>query len=142
MTEWLSLKQAELKKHGEKVIDDYEKFASSTSKDVPDLLHVNPINDFIKGINLMHETAIDSFKVTMPNVDFVKLVNPFDYEKIIFNNPATIVLWKDGTKTVVKCQTKNGDVYDPEKGIALCFMKKALGNTSRALNDILNKEVR
>lgn len=50
----------------------------------------------------------------------------FAIKKVIFNNPATIVLWKDGTKTVVKCG--NGDVYDKEKGLALCFMKKALGN--------------
>ena len=51
-----------------------------------------------------------------------------DYEikRVIFNEPATIVLWKDGTKTVVKCS--DGDTYDKEKGLALCFMKKALGN--------------
>ena len=62
----------------------------------------------------------------------------FKYEKVIYHNPATIVLWKDGTKTVVKCDPK--DTYDPEKGLALCFMKKALGNKSRAINDILHKE--
>ena len=52
-------------------------------------------------------------------------------EKVIFNNPATIVIWADGTKTVVKCQkNKNGkyEKYDKEKGLALCYMKKALGN--------------
>ena len=48
------------------------------------------------------------------------------FKKVIFNNPATIVFWDDGTKTVVKCG--DDDVYDPEKGVALCFMKKALGN--------------
>ena len=60
------------------------------------------------------------------------------YKKVIYHNPATIVLWEDGTKTVVKCDPK--DTYDPEKGLALCFMKKALGNKSRAINDILHKE--
>lgn len=65
---------------------------------------------------------------------------PFDmmYEKVIFNDPATIVIWKDGSKTVVKCQ-KN-DEYDPEKGLALCFMKKALGNKGN-FNNILKKEL-
>ncbi|WP_288878284.1 hypothetical protein [uncultured Bacteroides sp.] len=65
---------------------------------------------------------------------------PFDmmYEKVIFNEPATIVIWKDGSKTVVKCQ-KN-DEYDPEKGLALCFMKKALGNKGN-FNNILKKEL-
>lgn len=47
-------------------------------------------------------------------------------EKVIFNNPATIVLWADGTKTVVKRQ--KGDRYDKEKGLAMCIAKKALGN--------------
>ena len=51
-----------------------------------------------------------------------------DFEDIIINPPATIVKWDDGTKTVVKCQ--NGDVYDAEKGIALCFMKKMFNNKS------------
>lgn len=58
--------------------------------------------------------------------------------QVIYNPPATIVLWADGTRTVVKCSPK--DIYDPEKGLALCYMKKALGNTSRALNDVLHSE--
>lgn len=47
-------------------------------------------------------------------------------KKVIFNNPATIVLWKDGTKTVVKCGEE--DHFDPEKGLAMAIAKKALGN--------------
>lgn len=47
-------------------------------------------------------------------------------KKVIFNAPATIVIWRDGTKTVVKCQ--EGETYDKEKGLALCVAKKALGN--------------
>lgn len=45
---------------------------------------------------------------------------------VIFNNPATIVIWEDGEKTVVKCQ--EGDIYDPEKGLAMAITKRALGN--------------
>lgn len=45
---------------------------------------------------------------------------------VIFNEPATIILWADGTKTVVKCQ--EGESYDPEKGMAMAISKKALGN--------------
>ena len=45
--------------------------------------------------------------------------------KVIFNNPATIVLWNDGTKTVVKAQ--EGDGWDMEKGLAMCVAKKMLG---------------
>lgn len=46
-------------------------------------------------------------------------------KKVIFNDPATIILWKDGTKTVVQTQ---GEDYDPEKGMAMAIAKKALGN--------------
>jgi hypothetical protein len=54
--------------------------------------------------------------------------------KVIFNPPATIVFWKDGSKTVVKCQ--DGDVFDPEKGVAMAFMKKACGNTGKYCNEV------
>lgn len=52
--------------------------------------------------------------------------NPFTIKKVIFNNPATIVFWADGTKTVVKCS--EDDFYDAEKGLAMAISKKALGN--------------
>lgn len=40
-------------------------------------------------------------------------------KKVIFNCPATIVLWADGTKTVVK--SGDYDVFDPEKGLSMAF---------------------
>ena len=49
-----------------------------------------------------------------------------EIKDVIFNEPATIVMWSDGTKTVVKCQ--EGEGYDPEKGMAMAIAKKALGN--------------
>ena len=61
-----------------------------------------------------------------------------DLEDIIINPPATIVKWDDGTKTVVKCQ--NGDVYDAEKGIALCFMKKMFDNKS-SYNEVIKEAI-
>ena len=53
-----------------------------------------------------------------------RFFNYFDIEKVIFNPPATIVIWKDGTKTVVKC---NGEKFDQEKGLAMAISKRALG---------------
>jgi hypothetical protein len=61
-------------------------------------------------------------------------VSKFDVERVIFNYPATIVLWKDGTKTVVK--TQNDELYDCEKGLAMCFVKKALGNKGNYYNAV------
>lgn len=47
-------------------------------------------------------------------------------KNVIFNGPATIVYWSDGSKTVVKCQP--GEVLDYEKGLAMAISKKMLGN--------------
>ena len=49
-----------------------------------------------------------------------------DIKDVIFNDPATIVFWVDGSKTVVKCQER--ETFDPEKGLAMAISKKVLGN--------------
>lgn len=54
-------------------------------------------------------------------------------KKVIFNEPATIVIWSDNTKTIVKCQ--EGDTYSKELGLAMCIAKKYLGNKSNFNNE-------
>ena len=49
-------------------------------------------------------------------------------DRVIFNDPATIILWKDGSKTVVK--RSYDDVWDSEKGFCMAIIKKLYGNTS------------
>lgn len=56
-------------------------------------------------------------------------------KKIIFSGPCTIILWEDGTKTMAR--VSEGETFDPEKGVAVCFMKKILGHTEA--NKILRK---
>ena len=46
-------------------------------------------------------------------------------KKMILNPPATILIFDDGTKSVVKCM--EGEEYDAEKGVALSLLKKVLG---------------
>ena len=53
-----------------------------------------------------------------------------------FNDPVTVVMWSDGTKTMVKCQ--DGDTYSKEVGLALCISKKALGNKPN-FNNVFKK---
>lgn len=55
-----------------------------------------------------------------------------EIKEVIFNPPATIVYWMDGTKTVVK--TQEGEDFDPEKGLAMVISKKALGNQGNYYN--------
>ena len=47
-----------------------------------------------------------------------------DIKRVIQNDPATIILWGDGTKTVVKAHR---EPFDPEKGFAMAVCKKLLG---------------
>lgn len=57
-----------------------------------------------------------------------------EIKNVIFNDPATIVFWDDGTKTVVKCQP--GDCFDPEKGLAMAIAKKTYGNKGSYCNQL------
>ena len=77
-------------------------------------------------------------EAAVPILSDVKMQLNLDYtptlaiKDVIFNPPATIVLWMDGTKTVVKDQ---GEVfYDPEKGMAMAVAKKAFGNQGNYYN--------
>lgn len=86
--------------------------------------------DDMDAVKKVADTWKYEYRPYTPRLNYIKPV------KVIFNNPATIVLWSDGTKTVVKRQ--KGDRYNKETGLAMCYVKKFCGdNTSRGLNDIL-----
>ena len=89
-------------------------------------------------IELVYKKPIFHHIYTNNNLFFSpsEINNIPEVKKVIFNDPATIVYWKDGTKTVVKCQ--NGDYFDPEKGFAMAFLKKCWGNKGN-FNDKLIK---
>lgn len=55
----------------------------------------------------------------------------FEIKDVIFNDPATIVFWSDGSKTVVKCEH---EAFDPEKGLAMAIAKRAFGNQGSYYN--------
>lgn len=79
------------------------------------------LNDVAVTEKLFKEEKIMRFNSCKPTV-----------KKVIFNDPATIVMWSDGTKTVVKCG--ENDIFDPEKGVAMCCMKKLLGTNKTGSN--------
>ena len=89
------------------------------------------------------ETTADTFPkfeghVTGPDSKFYVRSMSSSYipeiKNVIFNDPATIVFWEDGTKTVVKCQ--DGDEFDPEKGLVMAIVKKAYGNKGSYCNKL------
>ena len=70
------------------------------------------------------------------NKMFVKKEYPTypEIKNVIFNPPATIVFWDDGTKTVVKAQ--NNEHFDPEKGLSMAIAKKHFGNKGHYFEEI------
>ena len=60
-------------------------------------------------------------------------------KKVIFNGPATIVIWVDGSKTVVKCA--EGDGYSKFSGLAIAMCKRMYGTDfKRIFNHFIPKE--
>lgn len=57
-------------------------------------------------------------------------------KNVIFNDPATIVFWDDGTKTVVKAED---EAFDPEKGLAMAIVKKTMADNHGYYNEIFKK---
>lgn len=55
-------------------------------------------------------------------------------KNVIFNPPATVVYWSDGTKTVVKCSVN--DKFDPEKGLAMAIAKRCVNNSGSYYKEI------
>jgi hypothetical protein len=49
--------------------------------------------------------------------------------QIIFSGPKTIIMWKDGTKTIVSCG--EGDQYDRYVGFCAAVTKKMFGSTTK-----------
>ena len=77
----------------------------------------------IDGVRFVKEGALAATENKMPVV-----------KNCYFSDDRTIVLWDDGTKTVVQCQP--GDQFDPEKGIFAAIAKRAYGNTGK-FNDVM-----
>ena len=96
----------------------------------PDPTEAMIVNDQVIGKAIHAAMAIDYSRQSMEQAkknDIVKFgMCSVSIRKVIFNDPATVVLWSDGTKTVVKCGPE--DTFDMEKGLAMAIVKKMAGN--------------
>ena len=61
-----------------------------------------------------------------------------DVKKIIFSGPKTIVLWSDGTKTIVS-MSKDETHFDPEAAFCAAYTKKMFGTNSKIKRIIKEK---
>lgn len=61
------------------------------------------------------------------------------YERIIFNDPATIVIWADGTRTVVKACKE--DKFDKGVGLKTALLQRVLGkDIDKEINKIVDED--
>lgn len=83
-----------------------------------------------------YRCAANLLRLRNDDVSTLNISNTSDIRvtKVIYHNPATIVFWSDGTKTVVKCD-KN-DTYDPAKGFYIACAKRLFGNNYAAVGRI------
>ena len=93
-----------------------------------DLDKINRTRDDGFPFNIPIDSPIKMLGVIDERIEEMVLQDVFKIKRVIFNNPATIVFWEDGTKTVVKC---NGEKFDQEKGLAMAISKRALAVGNR-----------
>ena len=99
----------------------------------------NMTKEELRMVALIDNIKNNSYEVAENCIkDYMNENHNMEIKEVIYHDPATIILWKDRTKTVVKCQ--KGDIYDPEKGFIMAFIKKFYGNKGN-FNDILRKWV-
>ena len=130
----------------ERLYDEKWKWGDPTTTDehLPNLFQSEEAKEFIK--NYIKEDIMETKRLLYGNkeAELLSKYNEmyksgslfgmnFRIKKVIFNGPATIVLWADGTKTVVKCE--EGEIPDSEKGLAMAIAKKALGNKGNYYNE-------
>ncbi len=93
----------------------------------------------LKTTLLIHLNDLENSNSTVTKESLLPVKNlkdNVDIVKVVYNDPATVVFWTDGTKTVVKC--KEDDEFSKENGLALCIAKKALGNKGN-FNNVFRK---
>lgn len=59
-----------------------------------------------------------------------------DIRKLVYNGDTTVVLWGDGTKTVVRCS--DNDIYDREKALMMCMLERMFDSKTK-LKNFLNE---
>lgn len=100
----------------------------------PRKVNTSNIHNYTERIKTKNDSVaamVDGF-VAYNTICCAILTPTINIKNVIFNDPATIVFWSDGSKTVVKAQ--DGEPYDAEKGLAMAISKKALGNKGNYCN--------
>lgn len=100
---------------------------SSTAKDKWISTYYIPASSFI-GCGDVQSEKKDTAKKDKKSSAEKEMIEVPRVKRIIHNGPATIVFWKDGTRTVVKCM--DGTVYDEYAAFTAAVCKKVYGSSA------------
>ena len=81
------------------------------------------------------DDCIDSLAYSYRHLQSYRVLNKYEPVRIIYHDPATIVFWSDGSKTVVKRSSK--EKFNKYTAFCAALAKKIYGNNSR-VNKIVN----
>ena len=128
-----------------KMVDDFNRVFEQKEETTVKMIDTDIASDAYKRMLRLHLNSVygsagqykpmaDYFLTDIGITRKVSNMISFTIKNVIFNDPATIVFWMDGTKTVVK--TQDDDIFDPEKGLAMAIAKKAYGNQGNYYNNL------
>ena len=134
--EFMNTMEAMINSPNQKLIGDLTGGYVYAKESRPDLMYAAAkINEANKKA-MEAENRLDALKYAINDTFGVAELHSkmaLEIKNVIFNAPATIVFWMDGTKTVVKAVNED---FDPEKGLAMAIAKKAFGNNGNYFNKI------
>ena len=134
--EFMNTMEAMINSPNQKLIGDLTGGYVYAKESRPDLMYAAAkINEANKKA-MEAENRLDALKYAINDTFGVAELHrkmALEIKNVIFNAPATIVFWRDGTKTVVKAVNED---FDPEKGLAMAIAKKAFGNNGNYFNKI------
>lgn len=118
-------------------LNDYMKWGYS-SRVLPNTLAIDVTTAPVRNLVTDDYVVIDYFTNTKESKDMLNKKH-YEIDRVIINEPATIIIWKDKTKTVVKCG--ENDDFNPEAGIALAYMKHCMfDDKTTQFNKWMNKQ--
>ena len=117
--------------------------------------HIRSVKKAVKSTEYVHEQLFNDFSPSVMSV-FSSMSNEqktllytlvgkalneaekrLNIKKVISNGPATIAIWDDETKTVVKLM--EGDTNDTEKALMMCIMERLLGGSKMEVKRFFKK---
>jgi hypothetical protein len=111
------------------ILEEYQKyFRTETYKHVQSIMEDALMGNYEMEVNYagLPRTSLYTYEIKKPYVE--------DYvpKQVIFNDRTTIVVWKDNSKTIVRCA--DGEKFSEEIGLAEAIVKKLYGgNRSKFL---------